>query len=188
MKSRCAGATLLSLVLASACSRESGYKLISYKAGNFSTNKSAEITLQHAGQTIKAECDGVCTEYGTMLGQTLSCFVEPSPSDPSNPYETNRPIFNEYGGGFVCYAGKGKVFMVRHYKCLTESAEDRAHTLQLRAEYPEQLALSDDALDKRYCKLGETLIDQGGDTIDETGRKLPERSIELLAITEAEGK
>jgi hypothetical protein len=179
---------MLSLVLASACSRESGYKLTSYKAGNVSTNKSAEITLRHDGQTIRAECDGVCTEYGTMLGQNLSCFVEPPPSDPSNPYETKRPIFNEYGGRFVCNAGKGKAFMVRHYKCLTESPEDRVHTLQLRAEYPEQLALSDDALDKRYCKPGETLIDQGRDTIDKTGRKLPENSVELLTITEAEDK
>jgi hypothetical protein len=123
-----------------------------------------------------------------MLGQNLNCFVEPSPSDPSNPYETKRPIFNENGGRFVCYAGKGQVFMVRHYKCLTESPEDRAHTLQLRAEYPEQLALSDDALDRRYCKPGETLVDQGGDTIDETGRKLSEHSIELLTITEAQAK
>jgi len=66
--------------------------------------------------------------------------------------------------------------------------EDRARTLQLRAEYPEHLGLSDDVLDQRYCKPGETLIDQGGDVIDETGRKLPEHSTELLTITEAEDK
>ena len=89
-----------------------------YKAGNFSTNKSAEITLQHAGQTIKAERDGVCTEYGTMHGRTLSCFVEPSPSDPSGFESTGAYCFSwlafSLGGGFRA------IFKVAHYPNLSQ--------------------------------------------------------------------
>ena len=94
------------------CSRQTGYILTSYRS---SPTGGATITLRH-GQQIKAECAS-CNEYGALVGQELSCFVEPFPVDPKHPFETRGPIFNAFGGTFVCHAGKGRVFMVRHYSC-----------------------------------------------------------------------
>jgi hypothetical protein len=83
------------------------------------------------------------------------------------------------------------VFMVRKYACdKTDmmSPDQRAYALRLRSEYLEDsLFMSGDALDKLYCKPGEMLRDEGGETVDQAGNALPAgHSIELLKIVDAD--
>jgi hypothetical protein len=167
------------------CSKESGYTLASYAQG---TSGRSTITLHHGSQTIKAECKSSCDEYGTMVGQALSCFVEPQPSDPTHPYETKRPIFNATGGAFVCYAGRGKVFMVRHYSCITAQLDEFSqYKVRAEDEYPEdRLFVPTADLDRLYCKPGEQFHDRGGSIVNEDGSVLPiQHSVEWLDIIEA---
>jgi hypothetical protein len=178
------------LLLLIGCARKSTYILTAYKRGTPGQDEPT-ITLSHAEDTIKAECQSNCDEYGPMVGQELSCFVEPPPSDRAHPYGTKRPIFNATGGGFVCYAGKGLVFMVRRYSCDTKEAMTPDQLLsetQLRNEYPEDsLFMSGSELDKLYCKPGQILRDEGGETVNEAGQTLPAgHSVELLRITNSD--
>ena len=167
-------------------SKRSAYTLTSYKK----QGAAETITLRHEGHTIEAECSSYCDEFGTMVGQHLFCFTEPVPADPEHPYGTKRPIFNALGGSFVCRAdqGTGPLFMVRRYKCFREATVSD-YEKQLRNEYPEDaLNMNPADLDKLYCKAGEVLIDQGGDTVTANGKVLPlirgEGHAELLKIVE----
>jgi hypothetical protein len=184
-------ALLTALILTASsvgCSRESGYILTSYKRGTIPEH--SVITLRRGSQTIKAECKSVCDEYGTMVGRVLSCFTEPPPADRTHPYETKRPIFNTTGGAFVCYAGKGKVFMVRYHECQQLSKplsnDEFEHELQLAYTYPEDsLYFNLRDLNPLYCKPGELFRDRGGDIVTENGQVLPpEHSVEWLDIVE----
>ena len=102
---------------------------------------------------------------------------------------TKRPIFNALGGSFVCRTdgGTGPLFLVRGYKCFQEATVSD-YEKQLRNEYPEDaLNVRPADLDKLYCKAGEVLIDQGGDTVTENGKVLPfigQGHTELLKIVE----
>lgn len=159
------------LVILKAVRDRSGYTLTSYqKHADTET-----ISLRHEGHTIQAECSGYCDEFGTRVGQRIFCFTEPAPSDSSRPYATKRPVFKDLGGSFVCRVdgGTGRIFLVRKYKCFPEARVDDSER-QLRNEYPgDALYVPPTELDKRYCKPGETLIDQGGDFVTEEGQVLP---------------
>jgi hypothetical protein len=164
----------------------SAYTLTSYKK----QGETETISLCHEGHTIRADCSSSCDEFGTMVGQPLFCFTEPAPSDSSRPYGTKRPIFDTTGGSFVCRTdgGTGPLFLTRNYKCLPEASVSD-YEKQLRNQYPEDaLYVSSGELDKRYCRAGETLIDQGGDIITSEGKVLPtvpRGHSELLKIVEA---
>lgn len=170
------------------CGKKSGYTLTSYRRGIY--QKKSVITLRHASQTITAECESACDEFGTMVGQELSCFTEPAPSDRTHPYETKRPIFNANGGAFVCHPGKGMVFMIRHFECerlskpLTD--EEFENELQSAYKYPEDsLYFNLRDLDQLYCKPGALFRDRGGDIVTESGQVLPpEHHVEWLTIVE----
>ncbi len=178
-------ATLALALACIGCDRlGSGYRLTSYKRG--SGDVASVITLQHNGQTLKAQCKSNCDEYGAMVGQTLSCFVEPPAVDAHHPYGTKRPIFNALGGNFVCHPGKGRVYMVRRYACETAPSLGK-YGARLEDEYSEDSLYVDAAsLDKLYCKPGEYFHDKGGDTVTDDGTVLPiGYSIEWLDIVEA---
>jgi len=184
-------ASLIVVILAASlvgCSSKSGYILTSYKRGQLPQR--SVITLRHGSQTITAECESGCDEYGTMVGQELGCFTEPPPSDQAHPYETKRPIFNARGGAFVCHAGRGMVFMVRHYECerLTKplSDDEFEHELESAYRYAEDsLYLNLRDLNSLYCKQGELFRDNGGTFVTENGQVLPsDHRLEWLDIVE----